>query len=62
VVSPCHVVYTQRACYRVLCASDFAFFERFDDVASLQVLEVGQTDTALEALAHFANVVFESAQ
>jgi hypothetical protein len=35
-------------------ADDLALLERLDDVALLEVLEVGQADAALEALAHLA--------
>src|SRR4051794_20157275 len=40
---------------RWLRAGDLALFERFDDVARLQVLEVGEADAALEAGLHLAH-------
>ena len=41
-------------------AGDLALLEGLDDVALLEVLEVGQADAALEALAHLADVVLEA--
>src|SRR3954463_13715480 len=41
-------------------ARDLALLERLDDVAGLEVLEVGQADAALEARLHLADVVLEA--
>src|SRR5690349_1687243 len=47
---------------RPLHAGDFALFEGLDEVAGLEVLEVGEADTALEALADLAGIFLEPAQ
>src|SRR3954452_12034085 len=41
-------------------ARDLPLLECLDDVAGLEVLEVGQADAALEALPHLAGVVLEA--
>ena len=38
---------------------DLALFERLDQVALLEVLEVGEADAALEALADFTSIFLE---
>ena len=43
-------------------AGDLALLERLDDVAGLEVLEVGEADAALEAGGDLADVVLEPAQ
>ena len=43
-------------------SGNLALFEGLDDVAFLQVLVVGETDTALEASLHLTRVVLESTQ
>ena len=45
-----------------LRACDFDVFVRLDQIAGLEVLEIGQTDAALEALSDLACVVLETAQ
>ena len=41
-------------------AGDLALLEGLDDVARLEVLEVGEADAALEARADLADVVLEA--
>src|ERR1700722_18424042 len=41
---------------------NLALFEGLDDVAGLEVLVAGQSDTALEAGRHFTRVVLEATQ
>src|SRR5271155_4445399 len=41
---------------------DLALVVRLDDVAFLEILEVGQPDTALEARGDLADIVLEAAQ
>src|SRR4051794_14136350 len=43
-------------------ARDLALFEGLDDVAILEVLEVGEADAALEALVDLTDVVLEPPQ
>src|SRR5690349_16712593 len=45
-----------------LLTRDLALLERLDDVALVQVLEVGEADAALEARLDLAHVVLEPAQ
>ena len=47
-------------CLCVELLLDFYFLEGFDDVAFLDVVAVGQADTALEVGVHFLHVVFEA--
>ena len=50
---------TRRTRTRTQVAGDLPLLERLDDVAGLEVLEVGEADAALEALADLAGVFLE---
>ena len=45
-----------------LHSCDFALFECFDEVARLEVLEVGKSDTAFKAFTYFTDIVLKAAK